>query len=973
MKRVIFVIALSVLQVVHGKVSDDTFLLGKFPDDFALGVATSAYQIEGAWNEDGKGESIWDVYSHVKGNIADGSNGDIAGDDYHHYKEDVQLLRELGVSHYRFSFAWTRIMPDGTNNTINEKGIEHYTNVLTELKKYNITPLVTLYHWDLPQGLMKYGGWQNSSLIQHFNNYAELCFRRFGHLVKHWITFNEPFVVSWVGYESGSMAPGIKDNTIVYEVAHNIIKSHVEAYHTYNDTYRATQQGKVGMTIDTEWKEAKTDSQADIDAAKLVMEFRLGWFANPIVFGDYPAIMRKTVDYKSKQQGFSKSRLPMFTDDEKKRNKGATDFLGINHYTTQMISSKPDNDLTPGYFNDQDVTFTFDPQWPGNDNTTMWRMVPWGIRRLLNYIKDNYNNIDVYITENGKGDCGTMEDQARIDYIRDYSNNVLKAIDDGVHVKGYFVWTLIDTFEWSGGYTTKFGFYYVDFSLPHRPRYPRRSVKLYQMINKERGFTQDIQNYRAYPADRDTFLYDHFPDKFLWGVATSSYQVEGGWNEDGKGESIWDRFVHIKGNIANDDTGDVACDSYHNYKEDVRMLKDLGVNFYRFSISWSRILPDGTPSSLNSKGIAYYDNLINELLANNIIPFVTLYHWDLPQALQDKGGWMNEASVDWFTEYSRVMFHYFGDKVKHWITFNEVVTISWLGDGIGVFAPGIKDPGVAVYQVAHNIIKAHVKTYRMYDKDFRARQNGMVGITLDIEWKEPMTSSSADLEAAHRAFHFKLGWLANAIYGNGDYPEVMKRYIDRRSRQEGLRHSRLPVFSAEEKKNNKGAYDFMGVNHYTTDLVANNPSPSSTPDYMEDQETEVRKDMCWPKTVAEWLSINPWGIRNVLKFIKNYYGDFPIFITESGSADTGGLADDQRVQYYKSYTNELLKAILWDKVNVQGYTAWALMDNFEWASGYTQKFGIYSVNFTDPARTRTPKKSALYITSLIKENGFVKQ
>ncbi|KAK6190480.1 hypothetical protein SNE40_002342 [Patella caerulea] len=957
----LYLLILLLASSVLAKNYTERLIVGHFPAEFAFGVASSTYQVEGAWDADGKGRSIWDVFAHQPGHIKDGSTGDVSDDQYHKFKEDVQHLKWLGVTHYRLSIAWTRLLPDGTINNINQKGIDHYNAVIDELFNNNIVPFVTLFHWDLPQGLQDYGGWENDTIIEHYKNYADLCFKSFGDRVTNWITFNEPFITSWMGHETGINAPGIKDVDAEYRTAHNLIRSHVKAYRHYDQRYKTAQMGRVGITLDTEWKEPRTESPADLAASNRAMVFRLGWFANPIVYGDYPKIMKDKLAERSKIQGHAGSRLPTFTAAEIAENKGALDFLGINHYSTNFVQSTTSDKTKPGFFNDQDVAYISTNKYA------------WGLRKLLNYIKTTYGNIDVYITENGAADCGTNEDQVRVDYVKRYLNAVLQAIQDGCPVKGYFVWSLLDSFEWNSGYTVKMGLFRVDFSRPDLPRYPKTSAYFYQSICKEKGFTQSILDFRAFAKDRDEFVYGQFPAGFMWGLATAAYQVEGAWNEDGKGPSIWDDFAHQSGRIANGDTGDVACDSYHKYKEDVQMLKHVGVTFYRFSIAWSRVLPDGTLGSLNSKGIDYYNRLIDELLANNITPFVTLYHWDLPSALQKQGGWLNESIIDRYNDYAKLCFENFGDRVKLWLTFNEAYVISWLGHGIGIFAPGIKSPGTGVYQVAHNIIRSHVKAYHSYDTLFRSRFNGKVGITLDIEWKEPFTMSSDDGYAAERALQFKLGWFANAIFGNGDYPSVMKQYVAAKSKSQHLLKSRLPEFTDDEKRMNAGSYDFLGINHYTTNLVSDVPNTDSTPSYERDQDIETREDPCWEKTPVDWLRVNPWGIRKLLNYIKSRYGNPTVYITESGRPDVDGVDDQGRISYYKSYTNELMKAINIDGCNVKGYTGWSLMDNLEWSSGYSLRFGVYYVNFTDPARPRTPRKSVDFLRNLFSNNGFYKQ
>ncbi|CAH1796856.1 unnamed protein product [Owenia fusiformis] len=475
------------------------------------------------------------------------------------------------------------------------------------------------------------------------------------------------------------------------------------------------------------------------------------------------------------------------------------------------------------------------------------------------------------------------------------------------------------------------------------------------------------------PREAGEFLVDTFPKDFVWGCATASYQIEGAWDKDGKGVNIWDTFCHEGGHVENNDTGDVACDSYHKYPEDVKLLKDLGVSHYRFSISWSRILPNGTKSSVNQKGIDYYNRLIDALLEANIQPFVTLYHWDLPQPLQDLGGWPNEALVEHFVDYARVCFESFGDRVKMWLTFNEPYVFCGLGYEYGFHAPGIKDTGRSAYQASRTVIKSHAKTWHLYDDEFRAKQNGKIGITLDSDCFVPKDpNSEADKEAYNTSFEFKLGWFANAIFGEGNFPKLVLDKVAAKSKEQGLSESRLKPFTEEEVKYIKGTFDYLGLNHYTTRL--------STPGYkggeadvcyLADRAVEEETDPAWERAGSEWLYVVPWGLRQLLNDIKTRYNNPPVFVTENGCSDRENAIDDvKRVFYYQSYINQTLKATKQDGCNVKGYFAWSLVDNFEWAMGYAERFGLHFVDFNDPERKRTAKSSAKAYTQIVKENGF---
>ena len=324
----------------------------------------------------------------------------------------------------------------------------------------------------------------------------------------------------------------------------------------------------------------------------------------------------------------------------------------------------------------------------------------------------------------------------------------------------------------------------------------------------------------SYPDDE--FYYGTFPEDFIFSTATAAYQIEGGWNEGGKGENIWDTFTHqTPSPIENGDTGDEACDSYHLFQEDVKLLVSLGVKAYRFSISWARVLPDGHHNNINMEGVDYYNALISELINNNIIPMITLYHWDLPQDLQNIGGWENPEIVDYFANYARVLFSLFGDRVKFWITLNEPVCTSVLGHGIGIHAPGKKDIGFTVYKVSYNLLKSHAAAFHVYNDEFKPKQNGKCGITLSSHFNYPKKENdSADIAAADRAAQFSLGWFAHPIFHpDGDYPSVMREYVDRKSKEQGLNQSRLPYFTEDEVNYIKGTSDFFGLNSYSTHLI----------------------------------------------------------------------------------------------------------------------------------------------------------
>ncbi len=456
-----------------------------------------------------------------------------------------------------------------------------------------------------------------------------------------------------------------------------------------------------------------------------------------------------------------------------------------------------------------------------------------------------------------------------------------------------------------------------------------------------------------------------FPKDFIWGTATSSYQIEGAWLEGGKGLSIWDVFSHTSGKIYQGHTGDVACDHYHRFKEDVALMQKMGLKTYRFSIAWARILPDGK-GKVNQEGIDFYSELIDTLLAHDITPWIALYHWDLPVALQlEDDGWLNPNITAYFAKYADICFENFGDRVKSWMTFNEPWVASVLGYGLGAFAPG-RTSNSEPYSAAHHMLLAHAKAVEVYRKKYQIKQKGEIGITNNCDWREPLTDSPADKAAAERALEFFLGWFANPIF-KGDYPEVMRERLG----------DRLPQFTEEEKKLVVGSADFFGLNHYTTmyadasDGTKNKLSAEANGGLLEDQGLNLTADKSWEKTAMGW-AIVPWGLRKLLAWIDEKYDHPKIYITENGCAFddkkvNGTVNDVPRIAFYDSYIKECHNAIS-QGVNVKAYFAWSFMDNYEWASGYEKRFGLHYVDFE--TLERTPKASAKWFEKLIADNGL---
>ncbi|XP_076119842.1 lactase/phlorizin hydrolase-like isoform X2 [Alosa pseudoharengus] len=952
----------------HTKFQRKLYHYGTFPEGFQWGVSSSAYQIEGAWNTDGKGPSVWDTFTQKPGNTPNNDTGDIACDSYNKVEEDLYMLRSLRVKSYRFSLSWSRIFPNGQRPSMNQKGVDYYNRLINGLLAHNITPMVTLYHWDLPQALQDTGGWDNVNMIDIFNNFCDFCFSTFGDRVKFWITFNQPYTIAWSGYGLGQFPPNVKDpGNAPYKIAHNLLKAHAKAYHTYDDNYRSTQGGLVSISLNADWVEPKEPNDPrQVTAADRALQFQLGWFAHPIFKnGDYPDAMKWQVGNKSDLQGLEVSRLPTFTDEDKAYIQGTADFFSINAYTTKVVHHVTTGLSPPSYETDQDLGWEEEADsHPTALNDQ--KAVAFGLRRLLNWIKEEYGDPDIYITENGVATDSetTADDTDRIFFYKTYIDEALKAHNlDGVKVKGYQASALMDSFEWLNGYKVGFGLHHVDFEHPSRPRTPKQSAHYYYQIIKNNGFPL---------PDEEKLIYGHFPEGFRWSTATASYQIEGGWRSDGKGLSIWDKFAHTPLRVWDDDTGDIACDSYNKVAEDVDMLKKLKVNHYRFSISWSRILPDGTTSFINKPGLDYYHRLVDALLAANIKPQVTLYHWDLPQALQEKGGWENDTIVQRFKEYADVIFDSLGDKVKFWITINEPYNVAMIGHGYGSAAPGISfRPGTLPYIVGHNLLKAHAEAWHLYNDKYRTTQGGIISITINSDWAEPRNPyKQEDIDAARRVVQFYIGWFAHPVF-NGDYSDVMKTIIRERSLAAGLPKSRLPEFTPAEVNRVKGTYDYFGFNHYTT-VLAFKVDYKGLQHYDADRGAGTIADRTWLDSGSTWLKVTPPGFRKILNFIKEEYGNPTIIITENGISERGpvNLNDIHRIYYYENYINQALKAYLIDKVDIQGYTAWSLMDNLEWATGFSEKFGLFYVNRSDPSLARLPKESVKHYGTIITCNGF---
>jgi beta-glucosidase len=435
-----------------------------------------------------------------------------------------------------------------------------------------------------------------------------------------------------------------------------------------------------------------------------------------------------------------------------------------------------------------------------------------------------------------------------------------------------------------------------------------------------------------------------FPAGFSWGVSTASYQVEGAWDEGGKGESIWDRFSHEPGRILNGDTGDVACDQYHRYKEDVALMKELGVDTYRFSISWPRIFPEGKGKP-NQAGLDYYSRLVDELFANGIRPFPTLYHWDLPQALQDEGGWANREIIGHFTTYAETCIKSLGDRVKHWMVFNEPWVFTFLGYVVGVHAPGLRDRAMGM-RAMHVANLAQASATRAMRAVGTADE---IGTAFSMSAAYPYTDSEEDRAAAERQHAFSNDWFLRPLMGGG-YPRA---YVD-----QDRALTEMDIRPGDDEAIRAG-HDFIGINLYSRTIAANNPDEK----YMGVRQVPGPGS----KTEMGW-EVWPAALYQMIMRAHRDYG-LPIYITENGCSystapDTDGrVRDNDRIEFHKGYIGQVARAID-EGADVRGYFTWSLLDNFEWTFGYSQRFGIVYVDFENEQK-RIVKDSGYWYRDLI--------
>ncbi len=452
-----------------------------------------------------------------------------------------------------------------------------------------------------------------------------------------------------------------------------------------------------------------------------------------------------------------------------------------------------------------------------------------------------------------------------------------------------------------------------------------------------------------------------FPSQFLWGTATAAYQIEGAWEADGKGESIWDRFSHTPGKVINGDTGDLACDHYHRWPEDIALMTDLGLHAYRFSISWPRVLPAGR-GQVNQAGLDFYSRLVDGLLAAGITPFATLYHWDLPQALQDGGGWADRSTAEAFVEYADVISRHLGDRIGHWITHNEPSVVAYNGNLTGEHAPGITDLGIAL-RVSHHLLLSHGWAVPVLRRNSPGSE---VGITINVNVTEPASPSAEDYDDFRYQDGIWTRWFMDPLYGRGYPADLVVDHVA----SGGLSPEGLTFVQAGDMETIAVRIDFLGLNYYFR-LLSRSPE-------IPEAENHPQTVFQAPKDTTNWTEMGwevyPRGLIQVLARLAFDYQLPKIYITENGASYSDGpdgerrIRDDRRLRYLREHFAWAHRAIALG-VPLAGYFVWSFLDNFEWARGYAQRFGLVWVDYK--TQDRILKDSAHWYKRVIEDNGFV--
>ncbi|XP_076595294.1 beta-klotho [Chaetodon auriga] len=917
-------------------IQDQSFLHDTFPSGFLWGSGTSAFQTEGAWDQEGKGPSIWDHFTHSTVKLAT-ETADVASDSYARWEEDVEALEYLSVRSYSFSLSWPRLFPDGNaRGQPNTAAVQHYSRLIERLLEKKIEPIVTLHHWDLPQVLQEqYGGWKNDTLVGLFEEYAAFCFHTFGSHVRYWLTMHNPYLVAVQGYGTGVHAPGeTGDPAGSLIVAHNLIRAHARAWHTYDTRFRATQKGKVSIILGSHWVEPQRGqaTAANVERCQQSIEAVLGWFANPIFGdGDYPVSLKT----------MHGALLPTFSPEEKLWVQTTADFFAL--------SFGPNN-------------FRLGKGLVQNGQT-----VSPDLRRLLGWIKLEYGDPLVLVAEGSWFSEANVEkeDTVAIYLMKKFINQVLQATKlDGVQIFGYSAWSLVDGFEWNNGFTVRRGLFYIDFNQPNRTRTPKTTAQYYRRVVADNGFPR---------GKTSSKINSHFPCEFHWGIADSTMQVHFypfspqftdthlyRWNLTGDGSlhPVPGVTVH---------TRQAQCTDYLAIRDHLRLFVSTGASHYRFALNWSLILPQGDLSNVNTEALRYYRCVLTEIKKLDLEAVVVLYypthrapHLGLPGPLHASGGWLNHSTVEAFQEYAALCYQQLGSWVPYWITINEPNRL------IDVYSSGKE-----MHQAAHNLLLAHAKAWRLYEREYSSQWRALVSLALHADWAEPANPFlESHTAAAQRFLLFELGRFLDPLLGTrykekhnkGDYPQEMKAYLEERARVLDLPGSPLPSFTETEREELRGALSFIALNHFTTRLVSPYPQTQAVFQQKEppDHGCLILSDPTWPSS-SLGQALVPWGLRKILNWVSQRYGRaLPIIITASGIDDQAPVEDKLRQHYLRTYLQEAFKAHKLDGVNLQGFYVWRLQDR------HVPQFGL----FTSAHHQSKAKASIAVYREIITRGGF---
>uniref|UniRef100_UPI0037E8D64B beta-klotho n=1 Tax=Semicossyphus pulcher TaxID=241346 RepID=UPI0037E8D64B len=918
-------------------IKDQSFLHDNFPSGFLWGTGTSAFQTEGSWDQEGKGPSIWDHFTHsnVDGYLAT-NTANVASDSYIRWEEDVEALEYLGVRSYSLSLSWPRLFPDGNaRGQPNTAAVEYYSRLIEKLLEKKIEPIVTLHHWDLPQVLQeRYEGWRNDTLVGLFEEYAAFCFRTFGNRVKFWITMHNPYLVAVQGYGTGLHAPGETGGPAgSLIVAHNLIRAHAKAWHAYNTHFRPTQKGQVSIVLGSHWVEPQRGKATadNVEFCQQAIEAVLGWFANPIFGdGDYP------LSLKIKHGAL----LPSFTSEEKLWVQKTADFFAL--------SFGPNN-------------FRL-----GRELVRYGQTVTPDLRRILVWIKLEYEDPRVMVAEGGWYSEASVgkEDTVAIYLMKRFINQVLQAIKlNGVKVFGFSAWSLVDGFEWNYGFSVRRGLFFIDFSQPNRTRTPKTSAQYYRHVVSDSGFPSD-------ESSRE--IRGRFPCKFHWGISDSILQVHFypfspqftdphlyKWNLTG------DNSLHpVPGVTVH--TRPAQCTDYLAIRGHLRLFASTGASHYRFALNWSLILPQGDLSNVNTEALRYYRCVLTELQKLDLEAVVILYYpthrapnMGLPGPLHASGGWLNHSTVEAFQEYAALCYQQLGSWVPYWITINEPNRL------VDVFSSWKEK-----HRAAHHLLLAHAKAWRLYEREYLSQQGALVSLALHADWAEPANPFlDSHTEAAQRFLLFELGRFLEPILGTkyekqskGGYPQEMKAYLEARAQVMGLPESPLPAFTDTEREELRGTLSFIALNHFTTRLVSPYPNTQASFQQKEqpDHGCQILSDPTWPSS-GLGQALVPWGLRRILNWVSQRYGGaLPIIVTASGVDDQAPVEDKLRQHFLRSYLQEALKARQLDGVNLQGFYVWKLQDR------HVPQYGL----FTATKHQSKAKASIAIYREIIACGGF---